>query len=106
MDVTISTPAGGMPGYLWRPGGDSRWRGVAVLHGGSGIVEAVCAQADWLAGARYLALSADLGFWGRPSACLLRMFRDLRAGRGQTFDQVDAARAWVGASLDAMAGSG
>jgi len=41
------------------------------------------------------ALSVDLGFRGRPSACLLRMFRDLRAGRGQTFGQVDAARAWL-----------
>ncbi len=95
MDVTISTPAGGMPGYLSRPGGDGRWPGVVVLHDGFGIDESVRAQADWLAGAGYLALSADLGFWGRPSACLLRMFRDLRAGRGQTFSQVDAARAWL-----------
>jgi carboxymethylenebutenolidase len=68
---------------------------VVVLHDGFGIDEAVRAQADWLAGAGSLALSADLGFWGRPSACLLRMFRDLRAGRGQTFSQVDAARAWL-----------
>jgi carboxymethylenebutenolidase len=97
VDVTISTPAGGMPGYLSRPGGDGRWPGVVVLHDGFGIDEAVRAQADWLAGAGYLALSVDLGFWGRPSACLLRMFRDLRAGRGQTFGQVDAARAWLAA---------
>ena len=69
--------------------------GGVVLHDGFGIDEAVRAQADWLASAGYLALSADLGFWGRPSACLLRMFRDLRAGRGQTFGQVDAARAWL-----------
>ena len=95
VDVTICTPAGGMPGYLSRPGGDSRWPGVVVLHDGFGIDEAVRGQADWLAGAGYLALSVDLGFGGRPSACLLRMFRDLRAGRGQTFGQVDAARAWL-----------
>jgi carboxymethylenebutenolidase len=68
---------------------------VVVLHDGFGIDDAVRAQADWLAGAGYLALSVDLGFWGRPSACLLRMFRDLRTGQGQTFDQVDAARAWL-----------
>jgi len=66
-----------------------------VLHDGFGIDEAVREQADWLAGAGYLALSVDLGFWGRSSACLLRMFRDLRAGRGQTFGQVDAAGAWL-----------
>jgi len=95
VDVTIGTPAGGMPGYLSCPGGDGRRPGVVVLHDGFGIDEAVRAQADWLAGAGYLALSAGLGFWGPPSACLLRMFRDLRAGRGQTFGQVDAARAWL-----------
>ena len=94
-DVTISTSAGRMPGYLSRPAGDGRWPGVVVLHDGFGIDEAVRTQADWLASAGYLALSVDLGFWGRPSACLLRMFRDLRAGQGQTFDQVDAARAWL-----------
>ncbi len=95
MVVTIPTPGGGMPGYLSRPGGEGRWPGVVVLHDGFGIDEAVRAQADWLAGAGYLALSVDLGCWGRPAACLLRMFHDLRAGRGQTFGQVDAARAWL-----------
>jgi hypothetical protein len=34
------------------------------------------------------------------------MFRDLRAGQGQTFGQVDVARAWLAPSPDAMAGSG
>ena len=71
------------------------WPGVVVLHDGFGIDQAVRSQADWLAGAGYLALSADLGFWGRPAACLLRMFRELRSGRGQTFGQIDAARAWL-----------
>ena len=66
-----------------------------MLHDGFGIDEAVRGQADWLDGAGYLALSVDLGFWGRPSACLLGMFRDLRVGRGQTVGQVDAARAWL-----------
>ena len=76
-----------------------------MLHDAFGINEAVRGQADWLARAGYLALSADLGFWGRPSACLLRMFRDLRAGRGQTFDHVDAARTWLAASPAVAAGS-
>ena len=60
VDVTISTPAGEMPGYLSHPGGDGRWPGVVVLHDGFGIDEAVRAQADWLAGAGYL------GPVGRP----------------------------------------
>ena len=94
-DVTISTSVGGMPGYLSRPGDDGRWPGVVVLHDGFGIDEAVRAQADWPAGAGYPALPVDLGMWGRPSACLLRLFRDLRAGQGQTFGQAGATRAWL-----------
>jgi carboxymethylenebutenolidase len=62
VDVTIPTPVGGMPGYLSRPAGAGRWPGVVVLHDGFGIDDAACAQADWLAGAGYLALSVDLGF--------------------------------------------
>jgi carboxymethylenebutenolidase len=93
--VTIPTSLGEMPGYVSRPGGDGPWPGVVVLHDGSGISPAVREQADWLADAGYLALSAGLGFWERPSACLLRMIRDLRAGQGQTFGQVDAARTWL-----------
>ena len=70
MDVTIATPAGGMPGYLSRPGGDGRWPGVVVLHDGFGIDQAVRAQADWLAGAGYLALPVAWAFGGgRQRAC-------------------------------------
>ncbi len=94
-DVSIPTPLGRMPGYLSSPGGDGPWPGVVVLHDGFGIDQAVREQADWLAGAGYLAVSVDLCFRGRPSVCLLRMLRDLRAGRGQTFEQVDAARMWL-----------
>jgi carboxymethylenebutenolidase len=104
VEVTIPTSAGGMPGYLSRPGGDGRWPGVVVLHDGFGIDAAVRAQADWLAGAGYLALSVDLGFWGRPSACLLRMFRDLRAGRARpSARSMRRGRGWP-ASPDATAG--
>jgi hypothetical protein len=69
--------------------------GSIVITGGWQGYSGLEAQAEWLASAGYLALSVDLGFWRRPSACLLRIFRDLRAGRGQTFDEVNAARAWL-----------
>jgi carboxymethylenebutenolidase len=94
-DVTIPTSAGAMPGYLSRPHGQDPWPGVVVLHDEFGIDQAVREQADWLASAGYLALSADLGFWGRPAVCLARMFGELRSGHGQTFGQIDAARAWL-----------
>jgi len=41
VDVTIPTPAGGMPGYLSRPADTGRWPGVVVLHDGFGIDDAV-----------------------------------------------------------------
>ena len=70
MDVTIPTSAGGMPGYLSRPRGAGGWPGVVVLHDGFGIDAAVRAQADWLAGAGYLALSPTWSFGdGRRRAC-------------------------------------
>jgi carboxymethylenebutenolidase len=47
-----------MPGYLPGPGGGGPWPGVVLLHDGSGIGQAVREQADWLAGAGYLAVSA------------------------------------------------
>ena len=50
-----------------------------MLHDGFGIDEAVRAQSGWLSGAGYLALSVDLGFRGRPSACL-RASPDAAAG--------------------------
>ena len=70
MDVTIPTPAGGMPGYLSQPGGEGRWPGVVVLHDGFGIDEAVRAQADWLAGAGYRPCRPTWASGGgRPRAC-------------------------------------
>ena len=54
---TTSTSLGGMAGYLLGPGGGGPCPGV-VLRDGFGIGQAVRVQADWLAGAGYLAMSA------------------------------------------------
>lgn len=40
-------------------------------------------------------MAPDLFFRASKLVCLRRIFRDLTAGRGQTFDDVEAARAWL-----------
>lgn len=52
-------------------------------------------QADWLASVGHLALAPDLFFRGGRVSCLRTIFRDATRGRGQTFDDIEASRAWL-----------
>ena len=94
-DVQIPVSRGNLRGYLTRPGGAGPWPGVVVLHDAIGMTPDLRAQADWLAGAGYLALAPDLYSIGRKARCLVATFRDLSAGHGQVFDDVDVCRSWL-----------
>lgn len=94
-DVTITTPTHQLRGYLAQPVGEGPWPGVIVLHDAAGMTDDLRHQADWLAGAGYLAVAPDLFSWGRKIACLRATFRDVQAGRGQAFTDIEATRQWL-----------
>jgi carboxymethylenebutenolidase len=97
--VTISTPHGDMPTYVAEPGG-TKAPGVVVIHDALGMTGDLRAQADWLAGAGYVAAAPDLFYWGRQMSCVRSVFRDLRSRQGRSFEEVDAVRAWLTARDD------
>lgn len=99
-DVIIPTPTHQLRGYLARPAGAGPWPGVVVIHDALGMSPDLRRQADWLAGAGYLAVAPDLYSYGRKTLCMLVSFRDGLAGRGQTFADIDATRQWLAAHPD------
>lgn len=94
-DVRITTANHQLHGYLARPAGEGPWPGIIVLHDAAGMTGDLRRQADWLAGAGYLAVAPDLLSRGRKLACLRAVGRDLQAGRGQAFDDIEAVRRWL-----------
>lgn len=101
-DVIIPTPTHQLRGYLARPAGARPWPGVVVIHDALGMSADLRHQADWLAGAGYLAVAPDLFSYGRTMLCLLAAMRDGLAGRGATFADIDATSRWLAAQPDCI----
>jgi len=98
-EVTIPGP-GGRPAHLAAPAGPGPWPGVVVIHDVLGMGQDLKNQADWLAGAGYLAVAPDL-FYGRGTVgCMISIMRQARDRRGGVFADIEAVRAWLAARPD------
>jgi carboxymethylenebutenolidase len=104
------TPAMGQaPGYLAMPPGQrsggppEAFPGVVVVHDIFGMTPDLRRQADRLAVAGYIALAPDLWHGKAWPLCIQGAFRQVMAGSGPVFDEIDAAAAWL-TGLDACTG--
>jgi carboxymethylenebutenolidase len=99
-EVTITLLDGVLPAHLATPTSPPPWPSVVVIHDALGMTTDLRNQADWLAGAGYLALAPDLYHRGTRMRCLFATMRDAASGDGRTFDDLDAARRWLTARAD------
>jgi carboxymethylenebutenolidase len=93
-DVMIHAAAD-LPAYVAVPDGEGPWPGVLVIHDAYGLTPDSRRQADWLASEGFVALAPDLFHRGGTLSCMRTVMRDTLKREGQTFDDLESARAWL-----------
>ncbi len=99
-EITLPTTRGEMRTYVAIPAHGGPWPGVVVIHDALGMSQDLRHQADWLASEGYLSVAPDLFHGRRKATCMVSIMRDARARRGGTFDDINAARMWLGKQPD------
>lgn len=99
-ETHIPTTDGKLHGILAVPDGAGPWPAVVMVHEVFGIDDNMRAHAARLANLGYLAIMPDLFSRGGARKCLTATFKALQAGRGQAFEDVEAAKAVVTARAD------
>ena len=99
-DIEIKTNWGMMPAYVARAAGEGPWPGVVVIHDAFGAGENLQRHADWLADCGYLVVAPNLLYWSRKFNCLRAVMKDIAARKGRSFDEIEAARAWLAKRAD------
>ena len=92
---SFTTPQGERAGYLGRPDGAGPWPGVVAIHEIFGLDQNMRDLSDRLAAMGYLTFAPDFFNGGNWRKCMRVAFRELKAGEGEFFDAIDAARAWL-----------
>ena len=94
--VIVPSSRGELPAYLAAPSGDGPWPGVVVIHDAVGMSQDMRNQADWLAGAGYLAVVPDLYRNGRKLTCFISCLRD----PSRPLADLDTTKAWLAERAD------
>lgn len=96
-DVAVASPSGAdLTAALALPAGSGPHAAVIVIHEIFGLNADIRDKARRLAGMGYVAIAPDLlGPLGPKPLCMVRAFRDLRAGKGATFENLEACRTWL-----------
>jgi carboxymethylenebutenolidase len=99
-DISIPTSDGALVGVLGVPEGKGPWPAAVMVHEVFGIDENMRAQIARLTSAGYVVLMPDLFSRGGMRKCLNATFRALTEGKGQAFDDVEAAKQYLIARPD------
>jgi carboxymethylenebutenolidase len=107
-DLIIPTPSGTeLKAYLAVPtSGDGPWPGVVVIHDIFGLTGVARAHTDRLASYGYLAVAPDMYSRGGMVRCVKATLSSMLNGQGRAYEDIQAARAWLGVRDDCTGRTG
>ncbi len=94
-EILLPTSVGMLPTYLATPASAGPWPGVVVISDAGGMRDDLRHQANWLAGAGYLAAAPNLREGGTILKCLREILFDYLTWQGTLFAQIEGVRSWL-----------